>query len=445
MRSSCLKAMLIMAACSLPVVATAAEKGAVPLEKVEAEKLPPQTITLQNALARAQRKSPSLLAAHARGHAAEAGVDQANVMPNPEISVEAENIMGSGPYDGFNGAEITYGVSQTLETPGKRGGRVGVADAQKAYSHFAGDTATLDLIRDVTIAYAAVAAAEDEVLILKDDSRRAGEVHDSVTAKVEAGKEPPIQETKAKVARSTADIALDRAKRDLDTKRGALSALMGEESGNYSIDRASLPPIQMPDTLDFYRTRMRDNADIKSMQTMVTQAQSALSLEKANALPDPTFNIGVRDFRDDNEQALVAGLSFPIPVFNINRAGIRRAGHELNAAILDERGAQLSLDSLVRQVYGDYVSAFNETEALKTTVVPGAEEAFRIAREGYDAGKFDYLEVLDAQRTLFEVRRQIVASTLDYYRQHAMLMRMTTTHDEQHSSSKDKKYDKKLH
>lgn len=417
----------------------AAEDAPAKLEKVEVEKLPPQTITLQNALSRAQRKSPSVLAAHARGQAATADVDQANVIPNPEISIEAENIMGSGPYEGFSSAEITYGVSQTLEMPGKRGGRVGVAQARKTQSHFAEDAAALDLIRDVTVAYAAIVAAEEEVAILHDDARRAGDVYDSVAAKVDAGKEPPIQATKAKVARSTADIALERAKRDLDTKRGTLSALMGEDRGEYTVDRNSLPAIDTPDTLDFYRARVRDNADIKSMQAMVTQAQSALSLEKAHALPDPTFNIGVRDYRDDNEQALVAGISFPIPVFNANRAGIRRAGHELNAAMLDERGAQLSIDSLVRQVYGDYASAYGEAEALKTTVVPGAEEAFRIAREGYDAGKFDYLEVLDAQRTLFEARQQMVASTLDYYRQRAMLERMTTTHDEQHSSKKDKR------
>lgn len=422
--------------------AFAAGEPPVALEKATAAPLPAPTITLQNALARAQRKSPGILAAHARDQAAAAGVEQAGVLPNPEISIEADNIMGSGPYDGFSGSEFTYGLSQTMEMPGKRGGRVAVAGAQRTQSHFAQDATHLDLIRDITLAYAAIAAAEDDVVILEDDSRRAGDVYESVRAKVDAGKEPPIQQTKAKVAQASANIALDRARRDLLTKRGALSALMGEDSSAFAIDKNSLPPIATPDLLDTYRQHMRENADIKSMQSMVSEAHAALSLERANAVPDPTFNISVRDFRDDNEQALVAGVSFPIPVFNTNRANIRRAGHALNAAMMDERGAQLSLDSLVRQVYGDFTSAYNETIALENDVIPGAEDAFRIAREGYDAGKFEYLDVLDAQRTLFDARRQLVASTHDYHRQRAMLMRMTTPHDEQHTPVKDKKNDK---
>lgn len=428
----------VLAAFALP--AFAAGEPPVKLEKVDAEKLPPPTLTLQNALARAQRKSPGALAAHARGHAAEANVEQAGAPPNPEISVEAENIMGSGPYDGFEDAEITYGVTQTLETPGKRGGRVNVAGAQRDQSHFTEDSTQLDLIRDVTIAYAAIAAGENDVRILEDDERRARAVHDSVAAKVYAGKEPPIQKTKANVALSSATIALDRARRDLEARYAKLSALMGEGGSVFTIDAASLPGMTIPDTLDSYRARTRGGTDIAAMQAMVAEAKAALSLEKANAVPDPTFMIGVRDFRGDNEQALVAGISFPIPVFNANRAGIRRAGHELNAAMLDERGAQLSLDALVKEVYGNFVSAYRETEMLKDTVVPGAEEAFAIAREGYDAGKFEYLDVLDAQRTLFDARRQLIASTLDYHHQRTMLERMTTTHDDHHQNAKkDKK------
>ena len=45
-----------------------------------------------------------------------------------------------------------------------------------------------------------------------------------------------------------------------------------------------------------------------------------------------------------------------------------------------------------------------EANGLRRTVLPAAEEAFGYAREGYREGKFSFLEVLDAQRTLFETR-----------------------------------------
>ena len=43
---------------------------------------------------------------------------------------------------------------------------------------------------------------------------------------------------------------------------------------------------------------------------------------------------------------------------------------------------------------------------IQRDVLPAAEEAFQVATEGYRQGKFGFLDVLDAQRTLFETKGQ---------------------------------------
>ncbi|MEQ8737202.1 MAG: TolC family protein, partial [Hoeflea sp.] len=45
---------------------------------------------------------------------------QASFLPNPELGLEVENVFGSGPYSGVDEADITLGVSQLIETGGKR-------------------------------------------------------------------------------------------------------------------------------------------------------------------------------------------------------------------------------------------------------------------------------------------------------------------------------------
>lgn len=390
------------------------------------------SLTLDQAIASGLEKSPVLGASSARADAATASRSQAGALPNPSLSLEAENIYGD--YDGMDDAEITYGVSQLVELPGKRGSRVRAADAGEIKSHYSRDAARLDLIRDITIAYAEMAVAQQEVDILSEEYDLATEVHDSVAAKVEAGKEPPIQKNKAEIARSASEIALQRAERNLYTKKQALYALMGGGMGDFSASIDSLPALVEPEPLENYRARLLQTPDVKSLDADVHQAQAGLSLERANAVPDPTFNVGVRDIREDDRQTFVAGISFPLPVFNANRAGIVRAGHELNAAKLDQHGARFSLDTKLTEAYSSFINAYNEAVTLEATVLPGAEEAFNYAREGYQAGKFDYLEVLDAQRTLFDARRQYNTAILDYHRQRAVIERMTASHAEQHSS-----------
>lgn len=399
----------------------------------------PALLVLDQAIAWALERSPVLSASSARAEAATASRSQAGVLPNPEVSVEAENIYGDGPYDGLDGAEVTYGVSQLVELPGKRSNRVRMADAEKTKIHYARDAARLDLIRDVTTAFAELATAQQEVAILEEERNLATEVRDSVAAKVQAGKVPPIQRNKAEIELSASGIAFERSLRNLTTKKQTLASLMGGDTGDFIVTMDSLPPLSAPESLESYRAQLPQTPDVKSLDADVNQAKAGLSLEKANVMPDPTFNLGVRDFKEDNSQAFIAGLSIPFPVFNLNRAGVERAGHDLNAAMLDQRGARLSLDTQLISVYGDFASAYSEANALKTSVLPGAEEAFSFAREGYDAGKFGYLEVLDAQRTLFDARKQLNESVLDYHRQRATIERMTTIHAEQHAIKKEAK------
>jgi len=385
-------------------------------------------LSLHDALTIALEKSPFLGAVVDRNEAAKATTSQASALPNPELSVEAENIGGDGPYEGFDGAEITYGVSQLIEMPGKRGRRVDIASSEEQKSLYGRDAARLDLIRDVVIAYAQAVAAEEELNVLQQERTLASGVYESVAAKVDAGKEPPIQKNKAAIALSTSDIALERAQRTAQTSKTVLANLMGGYEGNIVVAPETLPEMKAPDGFSKYKAMVSASPDYLAYDADIQKAQSALSLEKANSVPDPTVNFGVRDFREDNEQAFVAGVSFPLPVFDMNRAGVRRAGHEYNAAMLDKANATLSSETRLAQSYEALSNAYRENQVLKETVLPGAQEAFDVAREGYNAGKFGYLEVLDAQRTLFEARKQSIQTMFDYYRELAVIDRLTAVH-----------------
>jgi cobalt-zinc-cadmium efflux system outer membrane protein len=51
-------------------------------------------------------------------------------------------------------------------------------------------------------------------------------------------------------------------------------------------------------------------------------------------------------------------------------------------------------------------SAYARSAILGKEVVPEAQRAFDAASAGYNEGKFPYLDVLDAQRTVFDARVQ---------------------------------------
>jgi cobalt-zinc-cadmium efflux system outer membrane protein len=57
-------------------------------------------------------------------------------------------------------------------------------------------------------------------------------------------------------------------------------------------------------------------------------------------------------------------------------------------------------------------------------VIPGAQSAFDAENEGYREGKFGYLDVLDAQRTLFDVKGQYIEALKGYHKAVATVERL---------------------
>lgn len=386
------------------------------------------SISLHDAIKAALEKSPYYSAAINRSKAMSAAAKKAGAMPNPELSVEAENFAGSGPYSGTKSAEITYGISQLIESPGRRSNRTNAALGEESKMEYARDAARLDLIRDVLSAYATLVAAEDELKILGEEKSMAANVYDSVVAKVDAGKEPPIQKSKAAIELSSSTISYDRAERNVQTAKKIFVNLIGLHGADIVVERGTLPSMKPPLGLSQYTDMLATAPDNLAYEASVKTARSNLSFEKAGVIPDPTFNIGVRNTREDDEQAFLAGISIPFPVFDMNRAGVQRAGHEYNAAMMDKAQALVLSEKELVEAYELFSNAYQENKTLNDIVLPGAQEAFDVAHVGYSAGKFGYLEVLDAQRTLFDARKQSNQTMLDYYRAMAVIDRLTAMH-----------------
>jgi cobalt-zinc-cadmium efflux system outer membrane protein len=156
----------------------------------------------------------------------------------------------------------------------------------------------------------------------------------------------------------------------------------------------------------------------------MAQRQSAVTLEEANRVPDPTLGGGVRYFNESNNQAFLVDVSLPLPVFDRNQGNILEARYQLAKAEAERRAAAVSVRTALAETHAELATAFTEASTLRDEALPGAQSAFDATREGYRQGKFQFLEVLDAQRTLFEVRGQYIEALATYHQAAAALERL---------------------
>ncbi|MCH2547827.1 MAG: TolC family protein [Alphaproteobacteria bacterium] len=383
-------------------------------------------ITLKNAIAKAIEASPRLKAGAAGVEMAKGLHEQAGYLPNPEMGVQAENIAGSGRFSGISGAEITYGLSQQIEIGGKRSNRIAAAEQSMALSKLEMQIERLDLERDVHVAYTEAVAAQKTLRLAEERKELAEQLHQTVKKRVQAAREPEIQQSKAKIGVSTANFNLARAKRELTHTKHVLSSLWAGHESHFHMADEHFYILTAPPREHEIEAQLDKTPDLKHWEIEHQRRKALAALEVARAMPNPEFAIGVRDLRGVDEQAFVVGVSVPIPVWNANRGNIASARSEVVQAESQGRSAELTLRNAAFQHLEDLINAYEQAEALKSDIIPSAEKAFSLAHEGYEAGSFPYLEVLDAQRTLFEVKEQYVEALRAYHTASANVERLTT-------------------
>ncbi len=381
-------------------------------------------VTLRDALALAMLRSPDLRRYPYDLRAAEARVLQAGLWPNPELEIEVEEFAGSDERSSFDTAETTVQVGQPIELGGKRDKRVRLASLDKELVQWDYESARLDVMRDVKQAFAAVLAAQDRVALaerLLDLSRQA---HAAVAQRVEAGKDSPVDELRAGVVLSKSRIELQKAQKALTVARHNLAAAWGGRAASFGMAVGDFYEVSPLGPSEDAAAAIAANPDVARWETQEQRQRAALRLEKARAVPDVMIGGGVRRFEQTDDSALVFGLAVPIPLFDRNQGGIRQAIADLGKTRRQYEAVQVRTLAALSEATGALAAAHDEVAILRDDVLPGAQQAFEAAREGYQQGKFDYLYVLDTQRTLFETQAQYIDSVEAWHKAQAVVERL---------------------
>ena len=366
--------------------------------------------------------SQSVAAADAAVRAAEGRARQAALRPNPEARIAVENVAGSGPFSGFNATETTVAIGQRLEIGGKHKARTAVARADISVARLRLVLARADLIQDVKFRFADAVAADGRVRLAQDTLDLNRELLRVATALVDAGREPPLRALRAQTAAAEAQVAVNAAASERATALRALAALWGGEIAG--VAGAPEVPTAGPIASDPTQT-----IDVLVATSEVASAVAVTRRERTLAVPDMIAEVGVRDFRETGDRALVFGLSVPLPFGNRNQGNIA-------AARADEFSAEARRNQAIieaRRRIGDARAGLAVAEAqlglLRSSSLPAAQEAARLARLGYQAGKFALIDVLDAQTALAAARRALVDAELAHARSAAALERASATQE----------------
>ena len=387
-----------------------------------------ETLDKHTAFKKALQNNPTYIAALADIDAADGRRQQASLSPNPNALFEIENFAGKNEQEGFDGAELTLGIEQTIEIGGKQKKRTNVASYTYKITQEQAKMQALSLLAETEYTFIRVAVAEERMKLADKRLALADKTHEIVKKRIGAAKAADIQHTKADIEQAAAKIEKRRTEKELITAQNDLARMLGimdASSITVGTDLSSLPSLVKRQGLI---EALKNTPQSQSLEYLKMQVQSSLDLAQSQAIPDPTFGLGVRRFNENDSTALVASISFPIPVFNRNQGNIKEAKANVVKADAESYASELSLRQSAIQAWENLSSALEETSHYQNEIIPSAKKAYTQADEGYARGAFTFLDLLYAQRTLYEVQESRLDSLLNVYEAKAQTDFLMGTH-----------------
>lgn len=375
-----------------------------PVTTISAE-LSGQSITIEEALAQALTENPEFAAAQWNTGIAEGARTQAGLIPNPELSWSVEDTRSESRITSIQ-------VSQPIELGGKRGARIDVSERDQ-------DAVAIDLERKkntlraevIQAFYSALRAQEGLQLSTQslDLARRGLQV---VEGRVKAGKASPIEISRAQVQLSEIQLELNRARLNRSNAYKQLALITGAKTPNFAHVEGDLERLPYLPSQAEMLARITDTADLRLASMQIQRAESSLELEKSQRIPDLTVSVGSQYDEGLGERVNLLGLSMPIPLFNRNQGNVLAAAQGADQARDLRNAAELRLRAEAQQAFEQWESARGEVDSISGTLLPTAQQAVEGAVRGFEMGKFAFIDVLDAQRTLVSMRSQYL-NTLD--------------------------------
>lgn len=359
-------------------------------------------------LQQAQLNAPYLLEQAANVRAASADARQATTWANPSLSVTTENL-GAPLSGGQNQRQDTYVITQTFEIGGKRDARIQAEQLKSAAVGTRARQTRIAYANELAITYATAEAMQQRKEVADAELVRAEDDLRAAQALVKAGREAELRLAQARASVAAAQASVQSASADATEALERLSALVGVTEPFKRIDHPFLASAGVP-----RQARVWSSDATPAVASAIAERDALtaqVSVEEKRWLPDIGVSVGIRKFGWSSEKAATIGLTANIPLFDRNQSGVAAARERAIGAAMRVETVRLDAIALHRSALAQ-VHASEKRLLAAEQGEAAAEEAYRLGRVGYEAGKTALVELLAIRRSLSEAKALTIDTRL---------------------------------
>jgi cobalt-zinc-cadmium efflux system outer membrane protein len=367
-------------------------------------------MTLPSAVQLALSRNPELQVYQLREQGLRGLATTANLSPQFAVGAEAENLGGSGDFNGTDSAEFTLALSSVIELGGKREARVAAVNAQRALIDAERQARALDLMGEVTRRFVDAVANQARLELALKSRSLAQDTVQAVQRRTRSGAAPEAELYRARAQLAQAQLAVDEAQNRLQVSAVSLAVMWGDTEPDFV--RVSGDLLNLGVTGDFNALFQRaiENPAIAVFASEERVRAAELQLAKTQASADIDWSIGVRQFQDTDDTALVAGLSIPLNTSGRNAGALVTARAARDEVAIEREAALLSVRASLFDAFQQRRQGIETAHALRADVIPALATALQQTRAAYESGRYGYQEWVAARQELLAAEHDLIAA-----------------------------------
>ena len=377
----------------------------------QAAETPDAVLEWREAAALTLERHPTLVAFGHQLKAQEGRLLQAGLKPNPELTATIEDAFGSGSYQNADSAESTLSISWLLEGQ-QRKKRLDAAETQTNLLEVERDIKRLDAVAETARLYVTAMALQARERQIEQAITFAREALGAIQKRVSAANSPAAELARARVELSHLLLEEEDVEHQRLVTHRQLAAQWGSSEVSFSQVENRLENVPTVNDYAQLQVRLRQNPRLEYFSTQARIEESQLALIKAQARSQWRVSAGIKHLAATDDQALVAGVSVPLAVFDRQQGRIAesRALAERNHA---EHNAEIHrLDTALFAVHQELLHSLHKISAYRNDILPALEQILKETRRAYDLGRYSYLEWQSVQRDYLAAQNQLIDASV---------------------------------